>query len=172
MCLDSENAMGNMGMLDQVMGLRWVEKYIHLFGGDKDRVTIFGESAGSASVSHLLISNLTEVIIKAVYQLNIFKFDTLQWIIYYKANIFQLQGLFHRVIGQSGSALAGWAFDKEPEYHARRIAGYANCDLPDQEDMIQCLKDIPAINLTLAHKDYRVIFKVLLPVSKIILGFI
>ena len=70
MCLDSENAMGNMGMLDQVMGLRWVEKYIHLFGGDKDRVTIFGESAGSASVSHLLISNLTEVIIKAVYQLN------------------------------------------------------------------------------------------------------
>ena len=68
MCLDSENAMGNMGMLDQVMGLRWVEKYIHLFGGDKDRVTIFGESAGSASVSHLLISNLTEVIIKAVYQ--------------------------------------------------------------------------------------------------------
>ena len=67
MCLDSENAMGNMGMLDQVMGLRWVEKYIHLFGGDKDRVTIFGESAGSASVSHLLISNLTEVIVKAVY---------------------------------------------------------------------------------------------------------
>ena len=63
MCLDSENAMGNMGMLDQVMGLRWVEKYIHHFGGDKDQVTIFGESAGSASVSHLLISNLTEVII-------------------------------------------------------------------------------------------------------------
>ena len=61
MCLDSENAMGNMGILDQVMGLRWAEKYIHLFGGDKDQVTIFGESAGSASVSHLLISNLTDV---------------------------------------------------------------------------------------------------------------
>ena len=61
MCLDSENAMGNMGMLDQVMGLRWVGKYIHLFGGDKDRVTIFGESAGSASTTHLLLSNLTDV---------------------------------------------------------------------------------------------------------------
>ena len=61
MCLDSDNAMGNMGMLDQVMGLRWVEKYIHHFGGDKDQVTIFGESAGSASITHLLLSNLTDV---------------------------------------------------------------------------------------------------------------
>ena len=61
MCLDSDKAMGNMGMLDQVMGLRWVQKYIHLFGGDKDQVTIFGESAGSASITHLLLSNLTDV---------------------------------------------------------------------------------------------------------------
>ena len=61
MCLDSDNAMGNMGLLDKVMGLRWVEKYIHLFGGDKNQVTIFGESAGSASITHLLLSNLTDV---------------------------------------------------------------------------------------------------------------
>ena len=60
------------------------------------------------------------------------------------------------MIGQSGSALAGWAFDKEPEYHARRIARKVDCDLPDQEDLIQCLKNIPAINITLAHVEYRV----------------
>ena len=64
--------------------------------------------------------------------------------------------MFHRAIGQSGSALAGWAFDKEPEYHARRIARKLDCDKADQEDLIQCLKDIPAINLTMAHKEYVV----------------
>ena len=52
--------------------------------------------------------------------------------------------------------MAGWAFDKEPEYHARRIAGKVGCDLPDQEDLIQCLKDLPAINITLAHSAYIV----------------
>ena len=37
---------GNMGLLDQVEAMRWVNKYIHCFGGDKDNVTIAGESAG------------------------------------------------------------------------------------------------------------------------------
>ena len=64
--------------------------------------------------------------------------------------------MFHRAIGQSGSALAGWAFDKEPEYHTRRLARKVGCDKADQEDLIQCMKDIPAINITLAHSEYRV----------------
>ena len=60
------------------------------------RVTIFGESAGSASIGHLLLSDVTT-------------------------------GLFAQGIGQSGSALASWAFDAHPEQHALEIASKVGC---------------------------------------------
>jgi carboxylesterase type B len=38
MCLDTVESPGNMGMIDQVLGLRWVQDNIDKFGGDKNRV--------------------------------------------------------------------------------------------------------------------------------------
>lgn len=51
-----EHCPGNNGLKDQQEGLRLIQKIIGSFGGDKNSVTIFGESAGGASVHFHMLS--------------------------------------------------------------------------------------------------------------------
>jgi len=124
LCLDTDEAAGNMGMLDMVVALEWVHQYIGYFGGDPNQITIFGESAGSASIGHLVLSPSTN-------------------------------GLFSKGIGQSGGAVATWAFDKDAEYNAKMVAETSGCPPTDDHDaIVQCLRNMPALNVSVAYSEW------------------
>ena len=50
----------NLGVLDQISALRWVQANISSFGGDPDNITIAGQSAGADACAHLMIAEGTE----------------------------------------------------------------------------------------------------------------
>ncbi|KAF4526363.1 hypothetical protein B566_EDAN014101 [Ephemera danica] len=57
--LNNTETSGNYGLKDQVAALKWVQKNIAKFGGNPNSVTIFGESAGGASIHFLMLSPLS-----------------------------------------------------------------------------------------------------------------
>lgn len=113
---------GNYGVKDQVAALRWVQENIVYFNGDPNRVTIFGGSSGGASTGFHMLSPMSK-------------------------------GLFHKVILQSGTPVCKWSITPIglSRKRAHAVATIAGCNFDTSEDILQCLREVPAQHLIDIH---------------------
>ena len=64
-----EDKSGNFGTLDNIIALKWISENIQNFGGDRDNVTIYGESAGGHNVAAIYTSPMANGLFhKAIVQ--------------------------------------------------------------------------------------------------------
>ncbi|XP_068218345.1 juvenile hormone esterase-like isoform X2 [Palaemon carinicauda] len=115
-----EDSPGNMALMDQITALRWIQKYISNFGGDRDLVTVFGQSAGGASTSWMQLTPLTNK----------------------TAPKNEGRDLLHHMIPQSGSALELWTIDPNPKEGFYLTAATLNCNYTEViSEQLECMRN-------------------------------
>ncbi|XP_070551022.1 acetylcholinesterase-like [Ptychodera flava] len=114
--MGDEHATGNYGLLDQIAALQWVQNNIAAFGGDSNRVTIFGESAGSTSVDLLLFSPLSE-------------------------GLFHRAIMQSGTASMPGNPLTDTALQNKAAHGLGKVVG---CQKNTSEELVQCLRTVPA----------------------------
>ncbi|KAJ5713775.1 uncharacterized protein N7483_010956 [Penicillium malachiteum] len=123
LALDDGTTNGNYGVADQITALEWVRRNIQDFGGDPDRVTIFGQSAGAGSVRALLASPKARGLFAgAIMESN-------------------LGGL-----GYGTSYSKYYTIAQEMEVAGNAILNETNCT--SASSRVDCLRQIPAYTLT------------------------
>lgn len=63
---DKNGNLANLGLLDIILALKWINKNIEFFNGDKNNVTLYGQSAGADAVRLIMLSEGTEDLYKRV----------------------------------------------------------------------------------------------------------
>ncbi|XP_076311232.1 acetylcholinesterase-like isoform X1 [Tachypleus tridentatus] len=119
---DRSDVPGNAGLFDQLMALEWVRDNIAAFGGDPNNITLFGESAGAASVGLHLLSPLSR-------------------------NLFN-RGILQSGSATSPWAIID---HKESEKRGLRLAEAVKCphDPRDLDAVVNCLRNVDPMDLVM-----------------------
>ncbi|XP_035701439.1 carboxylesterase 1C [Folsomia candida] len=113
---ETDQSPGNLGLLDQFWALKWIKEFIIHFNGNPDLITIYGQSAGAASVGYLMDSKLT------------------------RGN--ETYKLFHRAIASSGDNLAGWTINLSAKDQSQQFVAACNCSDGTVDEQLICLQKI------------------------------
>lgn len=124
MSLGTKEDPGNIGLWDQIAALKFIKHNIKNFGGNDNNITIWGQSAGSASVDLMALSPHSNS--KRVS----WQFRTVS------RNL----DLFNKVIQASGCALDDWASTAPVERVTKRLAKVLGCDSTDPKEIKAFLK--------------------------------